>query len=78
MLDPDQFRNSAAEETKPMREYIIKEALDQYRDYYETDSEEQKFFEYFDNLNNRDKIRFGEIFKDYSVDNTDTKDYMMI
>lgn len=29
-------------------------------------------------MNNRDKIRFGEIFKDYTVDNTDTKDYMMI
>lgn len=61
-----------------MREYIIKEALQQYRDYYESDQEEQTFFEYFDNLANRDKIRFGEIFNDFTIDHTDRKDYIMI
>jgi len=78
MLDPANFKNTAIDETKPMREYIVKEALQQYRDYYETDSEEQRFFEYFENLTNRDKIRFGEIYQDYTVSNNDNKDYWMI
>lgn len=31
-----------------------------------------------DNLSNRDKIRFAEIFKDYTENKTDMKDFMMI
>jgi len=37
-----------------------------------------KFFEYLDNLSNRDKIRFMEIFEDYTVDKQDHKRYVMI
>jgi len=50
----------------------------QYQDYYESDEEEQEFFEYMQNLTNRDKIRFMEIFQDYTVDHADNKDYIMI
>lgn len=31
-----------------------------------------------DNLSNRDKIRFTELFKDYTEDKSDRKDYVMI
>ena len=31
-----------------------------------------------ENLSNRDKIRFTEVFKDYSENHADLKDYMMI
>lgn len=31
-----------------------------------------------DNLTNRDKIRFMEIFTDYTVDHADTKEFIMI
>ena len=41
---------------------MVQESLQQYRDYYESDGEEQKFFQYMDNLSNRDKIRFTDIF----------------
>lgn len=78
MIDPDNFKHSSENDTRPMREYIIKESIEQYKDYYETDGEEQAFFEYLDNISNRDKIRFGEIFEDYTVDKNDHKDYVMI
>ena len=63
-LDPENFRNTASEETAVFREYAVKEGIQQYRDYYESDAEEQQFFEYLDNINNRDKLRFSEIFED--------------
>lgn len=47
-----------------MREYMVRESLQQYRDYYESDVEEAKSFEYLDNLDNRSRIRFMEIFED--------------
>lgn len=78
MLDPSKFANTAEDRTRPMREYMVNEALQQYRDYYETDGEEQSFFEYMDNMSNRDKIRFAEIYKDFTLDTTDHKDFVMI
>jgi hypothetical protein len=78
MLDPASWKPHAVNETRNMREYIIREALQQYKDYYESDKEEAPFFEYFENLTNRDKIRFAEVFEDFTVDNNDYKDYVMI
>ncbi len=78
MLDPSKFNTKAINDTRVFREYMVKEAIQQYRDYYESDAEEQSFFEYMDNLSNRDKIRFAEIFKDFSVENHDSKDFVMI
>ena len=66
--DSSRFRDVASEETRPMREYMVSESIQQYRDYYESDDEEQGFFEYLDNYTNRDKIRMMEIFEDYSVE----------
>lgn len=40
MLDPSQFKETAETNTRVMREYMIDEAVQQYRDYYETDAEE--------------------------------------
>ena len=57
---------------------MVNESVQQYRDYYESDAEEEGFFEYLDNLANRDKIRFMEIFEDYTVDKLDHKNYIMI
>lgn len=77
-LEKDRFRMVAEEETRPFREYMVTEALQQYKDYYESDDEEQTFFEYMDNLTNRDKIRFMEIFEDHTVDVTDKKQAVLI
>jgi hypothetical protein len=71
MLDPASFRTTAIDDTRVFREYMVQESLQQYRDYYESDGEEQQFFEYMDNLSNRDKIRFAEVFKDYSESKID-------
>jgi hypothetical protein len=66
VLDTENFKAKASDDTRIFREYIVKESLNQYRDYYETDSEELPFFEFIDNITNRDKIRFMEVFKDYT------------
>ena len=54
MLDPASWKPHAVEQTRVFREYMIKESNQQFRDYYESDSEEQQFFQYMDNLSNRD------------------------
>lgn len=78
MLDPSSYKATAKEATRVFREYMVTESIQQYRDYYESDSEEQVFFQYLDNLPNRDQIRFAELFKDYTVSQNDNKDYLMI
>jgi hypothetical protein len=40
VLDAENFKAKALDDTRIFREYIVKESLNQYRDYYETDSEE--------------------------------------
>lgn len=78
MNDSSKFRNVAEEETRPFREYMVSESIQQFKDYYECDDEENGFFEYLDNFTNRDKIRFMELFKDHTVDELDHKNYIMI
>lgn len=56
----------------------MNESVQQFRDYYESDTEEQKAFEYLDNLDNRSRIRFMEIFDDHTIRKHDMKDYAMI
>lgn len=62
LLNPDEYEAHAEKVTNAHREYMAKEGVQQYRDYYESDAEEQSFFEYLDNLPNRDRIRFMEAF----------------
>lgn len=57
---------------------MVKEGLQQYRDYFEDDAEEMKSFEYFDNLDNRSRIRFMEVFTDFTLDRHDQKAYATI
>lgn len=78
MVDSDNFVKTAEEETRPWREYMAREGVQQFRDYYEDSPEEQAFFEYLDNLSNRDQVRFMEIFHDYTIDLTQNKGYAMI
>ena len=79
MLDPSgSTQDSGERETRPFREYMVNEAVEQYKDYYASDAEESSFFEYLDNLPNRDKIRFMEIFDDHTVDKLDPKKHIMI
>ena len=59
-LDPLSYKTTAMDETNAHREYVVKESVAQYKDYYESDAEEGSFFEYLDNLSNRDRIRFME------------------
>lgn len=54
------------------------EGVQQYRDYFEDDAEEQGFFEYLDELPNRDRVRFMEVFEDWTMDQRDRKAYVMI
>ena len=68
VADPDNFKKHALDETSVIREYMAKEGVQQYRDYYESDAEEQSFFEYLDNLPNRDRVRFMEVFEDFTHD----------
>lgn len=44
MLDPASWKPKAIEETRVFRDYMVKESLTQYKDYYESDAEEQQFF----------------------------------
>lgn len=69
--DPTGWRDLATQETRPFREYMVSESVQQYKDYYESDEEEAGFFQYLDNLSNRDRIRFMEIFHDPTVDRLD-------
>jgi hypothetical protein len=79
MLDPtNHVENTGELETRPFREYMVNEAVEQYKDYYESDNEEGQFFEYLDNLPNRDKIRFMEIFDDHTVEKLDPKRHISI
>ena len=79
VLDPSKYgEHLAREETAKTREYMRDEAQHQFRDYYETDAEEQEFFEFMDNMPARDKIRFMEVFEDFTVDMRDMKEYVMI
>jgi len=57
---------------------MVEESRLQYKDYYESDAEEEGFFEYLDNFTNRDKIRMMEIFEDFTVDKSDNKTYASI
>jgi len=76
--NPDMARDVATEETRPFREYMVNESVQQFRDYYEDDEATVGFFELLDNLTNRDKIRFMEIFEDPTVDQQDFKQFYMI
>lgn len=78
LLDETQAAGTALDGTAAIREYMLNEGVQQFRDYYETDAEEQKAFEYIDNLDNRSRIRFMEIFDDYTIRKHDEKDYAMI
>ena len=78
LLEHEKFGDIAVEKTKAYREYMVKEAVQQYKDYYEDDAEEQKFFEYLDNLPNRDQIRFMEIFEDFTINKTAQTGHILI
>lgn len=79
MLDPANYKTTAIDETRKHREYMLTESLQQFEDYYETDPEEQGFIgEYLETVANRDRIRFMEIYKDYTEQQHDDKEYVMI
>jgi hypothetical protein len=54
MVDSENYKHLAEEQTQAWREYMAREGIQQYRDYYEDAPEERAFFEYLDNLTNRD------------------------
>lgn len=78
LLDPENFNTTALEGTRAAREYMAQEGVQQYRDYYESDAEEQGFFEYLDNIGNRDRLRFLEIYEDFTVNRFEGKEYKLI
>ena len=54
MIDIENYSKGAEIGTRPYREYMAREGVQQYRDYYEVAAEVASFFEYLDNLSNRD------------------------
>ena len=72
------MRDEAEVGTAELREYMLEEAVHQYKDYYESDPEEHGFFEFLDNLPSRDRVRFMEIFEDFTVSRKDNKGFKMI
>ena len=78
MVDKENFAKTAEESTVAYREYMAREGVQQYRDYYEDAPEELAFFEYLDNLSNRDQIRFMEIFEDFTVSKLRPSGYALI
>lgn len=76
----NQFDNTnlASEKTKAIREYMIIEAIQQYKDFYETDAGEQDFFEYLDSLPHRERIRMMELYEDPTIQYTDEKKMVKI
>jgi hypothetical protein len=67
-----------ADDTKHIHTYTLDESIKQYKDYYESDAEEKGFFEYVENMPNRDQIRMIEIFKDFSVSPMSNGNMVMI
>lgn len=57
---------------------MVDEAVQQYKDYYETDDEQAEFMQYLDDLSERDRIRFIDIFEDYTIKRTENKSFATI
>lgn len=76
--DTAEFRAHAQEQTEAHREYMAREGVQQFRDYYEDEASEQGFFEYLDNLPNRDRIRFMECAQDFTRNDFEVKATHMI
>lgn len=62
----DDVEDIAIKQTQVTREYMLEESVQQYKDYYESDEEEQRNFELLENLTPRDRVRMLEIFEDFS------------
>ena len=45
LLDPENYSPKAVNESRRFRDYMASEAVHQYRDYYESDTEEHGFFD---------------------------------
>jgi hypothetical protein len=76
--NPESWNDVAKQETRPFREYMVRESVQQYKDYFESDDEDQGFFEYLENISNRDKIRMMELFEDFTTLKMDNKDFVTI
>jgi len=77
-LGETEGRPTHHQESKPLRDYMLAEAIQQYKDYYEDDKEEHSFFEYLDEMSTRDQIRFMEVFEDHSLQQADNKRFVKI
>ena len=51
------------ERAKPYREYVMDEAIQQYKDYFESDEEDLEDFQY---INPEQRAKFAQVYKDYS------------
>jgi len=67
------FNEESVDQTDTIRQYMVDESLLQYKDYFETDEEEHEFFEYMEELPHRDRIRFIELYQDFTIPIKDNK-----
>jgi len=65
-------------DTAAVKEYMLEESLHQYRDYFESDDEETEFLAYLEELPARDRIKFIEIFEDFTIPSGDGKGFVKI
>lgn len=78
MAAGEPFSVHATAETQPIRDYMLKESVEIYRDYYESDTEEQSFFEYLNELPNRDRLKLIDIYEDFTVPKRDGKGFVKV
>jgi hypothetical protein len=78
MTNKVEIGDPAHDETSAIRDYMFEESVQQYKDYFESDDEDQGFFEYMEELPFRDRIKFIEIFEDYTIPKKDGKGYVKI
>ena len=55
----------AKDELLPYFKYVADEGFKQFTDYYETDEEEKPYFDYYNEISEREKIRFAEHFENF-------------
>lgn len=78
LLDGKDIKRLDLEGTKEIRKWMLNESVQQYKDYYESDEEENQFFEYLNEIGDREKLRLIEIFEDFTIDSAKNKRFASI
>ena len=61
----DKKETNAVDELMPYMKYVTDEGFQQFKDYYESDQEERPFFEYYNEISERERLRFAEVYENF-------------